>query len=145
MLLILICIVNLTMRPIHLCYHLLSFSIYFEVYHNVLLVCYAVERILNDSRTVFEDVVEDFADPELISRRFARWRREYGDSYAEAYISLCVSKLVVPLVRLSLIGWNPLQAWCFSVKFSYTFGNIIHVAYIFGKIIHLGKPMIICI
>lgn len=67
------------------------------------------DRIVNDTRTVFDDVVEDFVDTELICRRFAKWRSEHNDSYTEAYISLCVSKLVVPLVRHSLITWNPLQ------------------------------------
>jgi GC-rich sequence DNA-binding factor len=80
----------------------------FQLYSVVEMLA-TVDRIVNDSRTVFDDVVEDFVDAELICKRFARWRSEHTDSYTEAYISLCVSKLVVPLVRHSLIAWNPLQ------------------------------------
>ncbi|RXN20681.1 GC-rich sequence DNA-binding factor 2-like protein [Labeo rohita] len=32
------------------------------------------------------------------------------DSYSNAYIGLCIPKLLAPLIRHQLIGWNPLQA-----------------------------------
>lgn len=67
------------------------------------------DRIFNESKKVFEDVVEDFHSLDYIKSHFEVWRRDYAECYREAYISLCLPKLFNPLVRLQLITWNPLE------------------------------------
>ncbi|XP_010876890.2 GC-rich sequence DNA-binding factor 2 [Esox lucius] len=59
---------------------------------------------------VFSDVQEDFWDVKRVLSRFDEWRRAFSETYHSAYISLCLPKLLNPLIRHQLIGWNPLQA-----------------------------------
>ncbi|XP_052087083.1 PAX3- and PAX7-binding protein 1-like [Mytilus californianus] len=70
------------------------------------------ESIHSGVERLFEDVVEDFSDIHSIRERFEDWRSLYNDTYKEAYIGLCLPKLVNPFVRLQLINWNPLQESC---------------------------------
>ena len=67
------------------------------------------DRIMAESQLVFEDVVEDYHAISFILGRFQRWKFRHGESYREAYISLCLPKLLGPLVRLQLLDWNPLE------------------------------------
>ncbi|GAB6030568.1 GC-rich sequence DNA-binding factor [Chamberlinius hualienensis] len=67
------------------------------------------DRILRDCSTVFDDVVEDFSSLGNMKHTFENWRNQYPDTYREAYIGLCLPKVFSPLVKLQLIGWNPLQ------------------------------------
>ena len=68
-----------------------------------------VERIAGDCATAFDDVVEDFCDYSKMKARFEKWKTDYSDSYNEAYIGLCLTKLFTPLIKLELIPWNPLE------------------------------------
>ncbi|XP_030637997.1 intron Large complex component GCFC2 [Chanos chanos] len=65
--------------------------------------------ILKRSRDIFADVQEDFFNVKKILSRFNEWRVSFPDSYNNAYISLCLPKLLSPLIRHQLIGWNPLK------------------------------------
>lgn len=67
------------------------------------------ENIDAVSRRLFDDALEDFTEVELIRKRFEEWKFQFGDTYREAYIALCIPKLVNPFVRLQLISWNPLK------------------------------------
>ncbi|XP_060789991.1 GC-rich sequence DNA-binding factor 2 [Neoarius graeffei] len=66
--------------------------------------------ILKRSQEIFTDVQDDFSDVKKILSRFDEWRVSFPESYTNAYISLCLSKLLAPLIRHQLIGWNPLKA-----------------------------------
>lgn len=78
--------------------------------HTVQTVCVFIpDDILTQASDVFEDVVEDFSEMDSIRDRFAAWKKKYRDTYTEAYIGLCLPKLVNPFVRLQLISWNPLE------------------------------------
>lgn len=65
--------------------------------------------ILSKSQAVFSDVQDDFSDVKKILSRFEEWRGSYSDSYHSAYISLCLPKLLNPIIRHQLLGWNPLK------------------------------------
>ncbi|XP_078503824.1 intron Large complex component GCFC2 [Lissotriton helveticus] len=65
--------------------------------------------ILKKSKRLFEDVHEDFCDIRNILLKFQEWREKFPDSYYDAYISLCLPKLLDPLIRIQLITWNPLE------------------------------------
>ncbi|XP_072320857.1 intron Large complex component GCFC2 isoform X2 [Eucyclogobius newberryi] len=68
-----------------------------------------IEDILLRSKAVFSDVKDDFYDVKKILSRFEEWRRSYSDSYHNAYISLCLPKLLPPIIRHQLLPWNPLK------------------------------------
>lgn len=61
------------------------------------------------SEAVFSDVQEEFCDVKKILSRFEEWRGSYADSYHSAYISLCLPKLLNPIIRHQLLVWNPLK------------------------------------
>ncbi|XP_077487608.1 PAX3- and PAX7-binding protein 1 [Amblyomma americanum] len=67
------------------------------------------ELILDDARHVFEDVTEQFSSVASLKLRFERWKAEFGESYEQAYIPLCLVKLLVPFVRLHTVAWNPIE------------------------------------
>ncbi|XP_067849290.1 PAX3- and PAX7-binding protein 1 [Heptranchias perlo] len=70
------------------------------------------DRIVNESRKVFEDVLDDFCTLDCIKTRFEVWRQMYYTHYKDAYIGLCLPKLLNPLIRLQLIKWNPFEPNC---------------------------------
>ncbi|XP_063738662.1 GC-rich sequence DNA-binding factor 2 isoform X2 [Eleginops maclovinus] len=65
--------------------------------------------ILAMSKSVFSDVQDDFCSVKKILSRFEEWRGSYSDSYHSAYISLCLPKLLNPIIRHQLLPWNPLK------------------------------------
>ncbi|KAM9331598.1 PAX3- and PAX7-binding protein 1 [Pholidichthys leucotaenia] len=83
------------------------------------------DRIIRESRKVFEDVLEDFHSLDCIKSHFEEWRRDYADCYRDAYIGLCLPKLFNPLVRLQLITWNPLEAQCTNFEYMLWFESLL--------------------
>ncbi|ERL92824.1 hypothetical protein D910_10132, partial [Dendroctonus ponderosae] len=65
-------------------------------------------EIEQELQEIFEDVVEDYSSIVNILIRFEHWRSKDSAAYNEAYASLCLPKVVSPLIRLKLILWNPL-------------------------------------
>jgi len=33
------------------------------------------------------------------------------DAYKEAYVSLCLPKIISPIIRLQLVTWNPIMVY----------------------------------
>uniref|UniRef100_A0A3B3BVQ8 GC-rich sequence DNA-binding factor 2 n=1 Tax=Oryzias melastigma TaxID=30732 RepID=A0A3B3BVQ8_ORYME len=69
----------------------------------------SLSDIQSRSKDVFSDVQDDFCCVKNILARFEEWRRSYSESYHNAYISLCLPKLLNPIIRHQLLSWNPLQ------------------------------------
>ncbi|KAM5227562.1 intron Large complex component GCFC2 [Ctenodactylus gundi] len=67
------------------------------------------DDILQECKKVFEDVQDDFCNIQNILLKFQQWREKFPDSYYEAFVGLCIPKLLNPLIRVHLIGWNPLK------------------------------------
>ncbi|CAH0558279.1 unnamed protein product [Brassicogethes aeneus] len=67
------------------------------------------EQIESEVRVVFEDVVEEYSSAASILIRFEQWREADLTAYTEAYATLCLPKVVSPLVRLNLVFWDPLN------------------------------------
>ncbi|XP_069092142.1 intron Large complex component GCFC2 isoform X2 [Pleurodeles waltl] len=67
------------------------------------------DTVLKECKRLFEDVHEDFCDIQNILLKFQEWREKFPDSYYDAYISLCLPKILNPLIRIQLITWNPLE------------------------------------
>uniref|UniRef100_A0A672FWN0 GC-rich sequence DNA-binding factor 2-like n=1 Tax=Salarias fasciatus TaxID=181472 RepID=A0A672FWN0_SALFA len=68
-----------------------------------------ISEILLRSQAVFSDVQEDFCSVKKILSRFEEWRESHSESYHNAYISLCLPKLLNPIIRHQLLAWNPLK------------------------------------
>lgn len=69
----------------------------------------ASDELSKNVATLFDDVVDDFSQLDLIRGRFETWKKDYSDSYNEAFIALCLPKLFTPFVKLELVCWNPLE------------------------------------
>lgn len=67
------------------------------------------EQIVEEIQEVLKDVVEDFSSVANILIKFEEWRENDLSAYNEAYATLCLPKVVSPLVRLDLIFWDPLN------------------------------------
>ncbi|KAJ8248535.1 hypothetical protein GJAV_G00243050 [Gymnothorax javanicus] len=74
------------------------------------------DEILKKAEDIFADVHEDFSDVKNILSKFDGWRSSLQETYENAYISLCLPKLLAPFVRHQLIGWNPLQTDCMEIE-----------------------------
>ncbi|KAH8359818.1 hypothetical protein KR093_009032 [Drosophila rubida] len=68
----------------------------------------ATALIEQQAAEAFEDVVDDFCKIDLILVKFYAWRKTDMSSYQDAFVSLCLPKLLAPLVRHELILWSPL-------------------------------------
>jgi hypothetical protein len=69
----------------------------------------STDTIDSDVRLVFSDVVDEFCTIRDVALRFENWRNTDAVAYREAYVSLCLPKVLGPLVRLKTLMWNPLQ------------------------------------
>uniref|UniRef100_A0A8B9LVG0 PAX3 and PAX7 binding protein 1 n=1 Tax=Astyanax mexicanus TaxID=7994 RepID=A0A8B9LVG0_ASTMX len=83
------------------------------------------DRVLKESKKVFEDVVEDFHSLDCIKSRFEVWRKLYFTCYRDAYIGLCLPKLFNPLIRLQLIPWSPLEDECPNFEYMLWFESLL--------------------
>jgi len=57
------------------------------------------QEIEQELQEIFEDVVEDYSSIVNILIRFEHWRSKDPAAYNEAYASLCLPKVVSPLIR----------------------------------------------
>ncbi|XP_019844328.2 PAX3- and PAX7-binding protein 1 isoform X2 [Bactrocera dorsalis] len=67
-----------------------------------------LEQIQKESEAIFNDVNDDFYKVELILMKFYAWRKTDIESYKDAFVSLCLPKVLGPLVRLEMLSWSPL-------------------------------------
>lgn len=74
------------------------------------------DTIESDARLVFSDVVDEFCSIRGVALRFESWRNTDADAYREAYVNLCLPKVLGPLVRLKMLMWNPLQESCLEFE-----------------------------
>ncbi|XP_067118345.1 PAX3- and PAX7-binding protein 1 [Centruroides vittatus] len=59
---------------------------------------------------IFEDVIDEFGTVQGVKSNFERWKNEQLTSYKDAYVSLCLPKVLSPFVRAELVKWNPLES-----------------------------------
>lgn len=85
------------------------------------------DLVEQDAKHVFEDALDEFSTIKGVLQRFEGWRKIDIDAYSEAYVNLCLPKILGPLIRLKLLSWNPLYlngggsndlektAWCHNL------------------------------
>ncbi|XP_041351810.1 PAX3- and PAX7-binding protein 1-like [Gigantopelta aegis] len=74
------------------------------------------DNIMQVAGQLFNDVVDDFSELECVRREFEKWKFTYRDTYQEAYIGLCLPKLMNPFIRLQLLRWKPLEENCIDFE-----------------------------
>lgn len=71
---------------------------------------YAIaDEIDNDCKDVFSDVMDEYCTVRGIISKLESWRETDMDAYTEAYVSLCIPKMISPIISLQLITWNPIM------------------------------------
>uniref|UniRef100_A0AAQ4QM91 GCF C-terminal domain-containing protein n=1 Tax=Gasterosteus aculeatus aculeatus TaxID=481459 RepID=A0AAQ4QM91_GASAC len=88
----------------------LSCESHLSVHVSTFAFVYLYNMSLTRSQAVFSDVQSEFCDVKKILSRFEEWRGSYSESYHSAYISLCLPKLLNPIIRNNLLAWNPLKS-----------------------------------
>lgn len=68
-----------------------------------------LQQVLEDSEAVFDDTTDDFCDIRAVLRRFNEWKRNDRAAYNDAYVSVCLPKIVGPLIRVRMLTWNPFE------------------------------------
>uniref|UniRef100_A0A0P6K0Q7 Putative transcriptional regulator binding to the gc-rich sequence n=1 Tax=Aedes aegypti TaxID=7159 RepID=A0A0P6K0Q7_AEDAE len=69
----------------------------------------SLKEIALEARQIFIDAGEEYCEVDEILDRFQNWRAAEMDSYKDAYVSLCLPKVLGPLIRLKYIAWNPVS------------------------------------
>lgn len=66
-----------------------------------------LDNVLSQKEEIFSDVVEDFCQVFSVLIRFREWVYHFSTSYKQAYMQLCLPKLLAPYISLHLLFWNP--------------------------------------
>ncbi|KAG6804322.1 PAX3- and PAX7-binding protein 1 [Apis mellifera caucasica] len=67
------------------------------------------DEIDNESKEIFADVMDEYCTIRGILSKLESWRETDRDAYMEAYVSLCIPKIISPIIRLQLLTWNPIM------------------------------------
>uniref|UniRef100_A0A182JEI6 GCF C-terminal domain-containing protein n=1 Tax=Anopheles atroparvus TaxID=41427 RepID=A0A182JEI6_ANOAO len=70
----------------------------------------SLQAVELETRDVFADATEEFCEIAAILAKFEQWREHDMPAYRDTYVSLCLPKILGPLVRLHHVTWNPLLA-----------------------------------
>ena len=69
---------------------------------------YCTDAVTSNSADIFSDVIDEFSKMFSVVMHFREWKYSFPTSYQQAYLSLCLPKLLKPYITLQLISWNPL-------------------------------------
>ncbi|MCP9261102.1 hypothetical protein DINM_004190 [Dirofilaria immitis] len=69
----------------------------------------SIDEIRAAANVVFVDALDDFCHTDRILSRFVDWLAQDEESFTNAYIHLCIPKLISLFIRLELIDWGPLE------------------------------------
>lgn len=66
-------------------------------------------QIKSDANLIFDEVVEEFCELPQILQKFDEWKKKDVIAYKEAYVSLCLPKIIGIFVRSQMILWSPFE------------------------------------
>ncbi|XP_055909009.1 PAX3- and PAX7-binding protein 1 isoform X2 [Eupeodes corollae] len=69
----------------------------------------SIDQLQVEVDNLFADAGDDFCKPEFVLSKFNVWRKTDMDSYKDAFVSLCLPKVMAPFVRTETVIWNPLS------------------------------------
>ncbi|KAI9137793.1 hypothetical protein BKA69DRAFT_864394 [Paraphysoderma sedebokerense] len=66
-----------------------------------------IDEVKREINAVFEDVDEEFQNPNIISKRFETWKSKFRVEYVDAFGSLSLPGVFEIHVRKELLDWDP--------------------------------------
>uniref|UniRef100_A0AAF5Q259 GCF C-terminal domain-containing protein n=1 Tax=Wuchereria bancrofti TaxID=6293 RepID=A0AAF5Q259_WUCBA len=69
----------------------------------------SIDEIRAAANVVFVDALDDFCRIDRILSRFVDWLAHDEESFINAYVHLCIPKLISLFIRLELLDWGPLE------------------------------------
>lgn len=69
----------------------------------------SLKEVAAEAAQVFDDAGPEYSDVQEILDKFQTWRTTEMDAYKDAYVSLCLPKVLGPLIRLRHVVWNPVN------------------------------------
>uniref|UniRef100_A0A914UW43 GCF C-terminal domain-containing protein n=1 Tax=Plectus sambesii TaxID=2011161 RepID=A0A914UW43_9BILA len=67
-------------------------------------------QLSESAQQIFADALEEYSSIDAICERIVHWLAVDAPSFEDAFIEMCIPKLLSPIIRLQLIDWNPLAA-----------------------------------
>ncbi|KFD61319.1 hypothetical protein M514_11774 [Trichuris suis] len=71
--------------------------------------CSKKDSWAKSAEELFVDVADEYGKFESVCQRFSEWYDKYPVFYREAFVTLCLPKLLSPFIRLEMLGWTPLE------------------------------------
>lgn len=75
-----------------------------------------LDQLSAEQQAVFDDVSDDFSRISSILAKFEEWRCQDFTAYKDTYVSICLPKVLGPMIRLHLVTWNPLDEQCTDLE-----------------------------
>jgi GC-rich sequence DNA-binding factor len=95
--------------------------------HDQATVAKSRQDVENQARTIMSDVVEEFSTIGGVLNRIQEWKETDPSAYDDAFVSLCLPKIVSPLVTLQLLFWNPIEVcstWLIRARSSFKISSL---------------------
>lgn len=78
--------------------------------NNIISFLMFLAQIKSDATKIFDEVVEEYCELPYILQKFDEWKKKDVNAYKEAYVHLCLPKIVGVFVRAQMILWTPFEA-----------------------------------
>lgn len=92
-----------------------------------------LEGVQTESLQIFNDASDEFSQIEEILKKFESWKKFELDSYRDAYVTLCLPKIIGPILRLDLLTWSPLEENSLDLEKMHWFSTIMKYGYVSGE------------
>lgn len=67
----------------------------------------SMAQIKSEAELIFDDVSDEFCDLSLILQKLDEWKKKDLNAYKDAYVNLCLPKIISIFIRWKTIMWNP--------------------------------------
>lgn len=67
----------------------------------------SLAQLKSEADLIFDDVSEEYSELSLVLQKFNEWKKNDLTAYKDAYIHLCLPKIVMVFIRWKMIMWNP--------------------------------------
>ncbi|XP_059612366.1 PAX3- and PAX7-binding protein 1 isoform X2 [Phlebotomus argentipes] len=88
-----------------------------------------LELLKSEAEMLFSDVADEFCQIREILNKFQAWKSTDTAAYRDAYVSLCLPKIIGQFIRLQMITWNPLSDHCPDIEKSPWFAACMMYSY----------------
>lgn len=97
--------------------------------HDLAQYLLQLEQVSNEAEALFSDVADEFCQIQEILSKFHSWKQTDASAYRDAYVSLCLPKILGQLIRLQMVTWCPLADQCPDIEKSPWYSACMMYAY----------------